>query len=100
MTYEIKDPENATYFVAYSDGVSHVGVVFPLQTVSTGQPNFYSSEDPQEFLDQTRNIPMPDLPELPQDESPIECGVYAHNGTRVIVTEAQGIIYPSAPDQL
>lgn len=30
MTYEIKNSEKPTYFVAYSANVSHVGVAMPM----------------------------------------------------------------------
>ena len=91
MTHEIKNPEKPTYFIAYSKEVAHVGVVFPYQTVTTGQPNFYYSTDPQEFLEQTKDISMPDLPELSEDTQ-IAAGVYLRNGERVLMTIDRSII--------
>ena len=85
MTHEIKNPEKPTYFVAYSEGISHVGVALPYETTTTGQPNFYYSTDPQEFLKQTKDIEMPDLAELPEDAQ-IAAGIYLLNGERVLVT--------------
>ena len=85
MTHEIKNPEKPTYFVAYSEGVSHIGVALPNQTTTTGQPNFYYSADPQEFLEQTKDISMSDLSELSEDTQ-IVAGIYLLNGERVLVT--------------
>lgn len=85
MTHEIKNPEKPTYYVAYSEGVSHIGVALPNETTTTGQPNFYYSADPQEFLEQTKDISMPDLLEFSQDVQNA-AGIYLRNGERVLVT--------------
>lgn len=95
MQNEITFPTNPTYWIAYSSDSASTGVTMPDQITTSGQDNFYHNDDPQEFLDATINIPIFDLPELPQSDQPIQCGVYMQDGTRVIVTENQEIVYPS-----
>jgi hypothetical protein len=85
MTYEIHKPNDTTYYVAYSDSVTHTGVTLPGQVTTTGQPMFYYSTNPEEFLSETRNISMQDLQTLPEIGENVEIGIYEYNDTRLVV---------------
>ena len=84
MSNEINKPSEPNYFMAYSDGVAHIGVTNPDQVTTTGQPGFIFSSDGAEFLAASKDVAMPDLPDLPQEGEWVALGVYQFEGKRLV----------------
>jgi hypothetical protein len=56
-TYEIKFPEQTTYFIAYTDNVIFTyGIVTPEQEMTTGQPYLWYTFDKNEWIDELKNV--------------------------------------------
>lgn len=73
-TYEIKFPEQTTYFIAYTDtDIFAYGIVEPDQEMTTGQPILWTTLDEQEWVTKLETEfntnPYPDEPSDP-DQSP------------------------------
>lgn len=87
--HEINNPARTTYFCAYSDGtITHCGITEPGQVTTSGQPNFYSSPDENEYLSLVGNI-VTQFQELPAAGTQLQAGdIYSWNGIAVMVRQS------------
>jgi len=77
---EIKKPAEPTYWVAYSDGVTHTGVTQTNQVTNTGQPNFEHSQQAREFAKLVNDAGVPVDPMPDQGEWCEQDQVYSFDG--------------------
>lgn len=86
---EINKPAVPTYWIAYSDGVRHVGVTMPGQVTTTGQPNFETNENVGELLSVIDAAGLADFNPLPAVGEWIERGqVYTYEGKSLIAFQS------------
>jgi hypothetical protein len=56
-TYEIKYPQQTTYFIAYTNNLIFAyGIVTSQQEMTTGQPILWTTLDESEWIDELKNV--------------------------------------------